>query len=177
MDAWIEKLQCIATMPPSDTAVAGVLVLLYQHQQQWHLLLTKRALTLRSHAGEISFAGGMIEPQDQGDSAMAALRETQEELGIQALPCLLGALPAVRSRRGTSVQPWLAYLPSKPELAPSADEVAEVLHWPVTDWLAREPKWQPITHAIQGPEWRLQSHRIWGLTAFVLHGLREQVRA
>lgn len=175
MDAWIEKLQCIATAKPKESAAAGVLVLFYWHQDQWHLLLTKRALHLRSHPGEISFAGGRVETQDKASSALAALRETEEELGITQLPCLLGALPELSSRNGVAVQPWVAYLPSKPLLAPSADEVAEVLHWPVNDWLGTQPSWKLITKTFTGPEWKLGEHRIWGLTAFVLQRLQDKL--
>lgn len=175
MDAWLETLQSIACAKPNSQAQAGVLVLLYQHQSQLHLLLTKRALTLRSHAGEISFAGGKLEPADQGSSALAALREAQEELGFTRPACLLGALPDVASRSGVAVQPWLAYLPYKPQLFPCADEVAEVLHWPISAWLAAAPRWQPIHQHLQGPEWQLGEHRIWGLTAFVLQRLRDRL--
>src|ERR1700692_4134437 len=45
------------------------------------VLLTQHAATLKDHAGQISFPGGRIEPEDQ-DAWHAALRETREEIGL-----------------------------------------------------------------------------------------------
>ena len=58
----------------------AVLVPLIQIQNELHLLYTKRALTLMHQPGDICFPGGKME---EGETPLeAALRETEEELGI-----------------------------------------------------------------------------------------------
>ena len=47
------------------------------------ILLTKRTSHLAQHAGQISFPGGRIDPEDSGPEA-AALREAWEEIGLSA---------------------------------------------------------------------------------------------
>ena len=60
---------------------AAVLVPLVERESGCTVLLTQRAATLKDHAGQISFPGGRIEPQD-ADAWQAALREAQEEIGL-----------------------------------------------------------------------------------------------
>src|SRR6202166_379728 len=66
---------------PSRRVPAAVLVPLVERATGLTVLLTQRAATLKDHAGQISFPGGRIEPQDQ-DAWHAALRETYEEIGL-----------------------------------------------------------------------------------------------
>jgi len=60
---------------------AAVLVPLVEHEGDWHVVFEVRALTMRKQPGDISFPGGRIDPDD-ASPMVAALRETQEELGI-----------------------------------------------------------------------------------------------
>lgn len=66
--------------PPTPVA-AAVLVPLVDHEEGLSVLLTQRASHLKNHAGQISFPGGRIEADDAGPLA-AALRETEEEIGL-----------------------------------------------------------------------------------------------
>src|SRR5580692_8983790 len=60
---------------------AAVLIPLVERDTGMTVLLTQRATTLKDHAGQISFPGGRIEPQD-ADAWHAALREAHEEIGL-----------------------------------------------------------------------------------------------
>src|SRR5450432_949130 len=62
---------------------AAVLIPLVERADGMTVLLTQRATTLKDHAGQISFPGGRIEPQD-ADAWHAALRETFEEIGLRS---------------------------------------------------------------------------------------------
>lgn len=164
---------------PAQHPNAAVLLLLWPEQQQWQLLLTRRARHLRHHPGQISFPGGRIEP---GESAQAAaLRETEEEIGVPATTIqLLGSLPAIATNSGFVVSPWLGLLTSPPKLQLQADEVAEVFTLPLGYALSRQhqqQRWfsQPYR---QQPVYFLpyQGQLIWGATAAILHQLAEQLQ-
>ena len=74
------------------------------------VLFTVRSPTLRAHAGEICFPGGRSEPND-ASSVATALRETEEELGIQSSRVrILGQMHAVPSKGGLGVTPVVGYL-------------------------------------------------------------------
>ncbi len=60
---------------------AAVLVPLLWHDEQWHLLFTRRTERVESHKGQVSFPGGGC---DEGETTPeeTALREAQEEIGL-----------------------------------------------------------------------------------------------
>src|ERR1017187_3191525 len=109
---------------PERLAAAAVLVPIVLHPNAPALLLTVRASHLRSHAGQISFPGGRVEPTDL-DLAAAALRETQEEIGIHAASIEpVGFLSDQLVRSGYRITPVGALL--QPDLTPTP--VVALLH-------------------------------------------------
>ncbi len=62
---------------------AAVLVPLVWQDDEWHLLFTRRTDKVESHKGQVSFPGGAC---DEGEATpeQTALRETNEEIGLQA---------------------------------------------------------------------------------------------
>src|SRR5574339_1162087 len=62
---------------------AGVLVPLVWHDQEWHLLFTRRTDKVESHKGQVSFPGGAC---DEGETTpeQTALREAEEEIGLDS---------------------------------------------------------------------------------------------
>src|SRR5262245_58941923 len=69
------------TPPSTELRPAAVLVPLVDRPGGMSVLLTQRAAHLSAHAGQISFPGGRIETSDR-DANEAALRETEEEVGL-----------------------------------------------------------------------------------------------
>jgi coenzyme A diphosphatase NUDT7 len=61
---------------------ASVLVPLFFVKDKPFLLLNLRSQKLKSHKGEVCFPGGKQDPQDGGDDIVTALREAQEEVGL-----------------------------------------------------------------------------------------------
>ncbi len=162
---------------PEVITVAAVLVPIVLHPQSPSLLLTLRASHLRSHAGQISFPGGRLEPTDS-DLAAAAVRETQEEIGVDPSHIeLLGFLSDQIIRSGYRITPVVALL--RPGFTVTADstEVAEVFELPLEFALtAGNYRSRPGRARGLGFEiWELPygERNIWGATAGILANLRE----
>lgn len=119
---------------------AAVLVPLIEIHEQLHFLFEKRADNIRQ-GGEISFPGGKFEPETDESCLEAALRETEEELGISREKIsVLGRLDTFISPRGLTIDSFLAQLKIQDlnELRPDSTEVAEIFSAPV-DWFLKNP--------------------------------------
>ena len=80
---------------------AAILVVLYPRHNETYVLMIKRALHLKSHAGEIGFPGGVYEKDKDENILATALRETQEEVGVQVeVSQVIAQLPIVNTRFG-----------------------------------------------------------------------------
>ena len=171
-----------ATVLPAGRVLrpAAVLVALWDRGGVDHAVLTKRASHLKHHPGQIAFPGGKFEDAD-GSLEVAALREAQEEVGLDpANVMLLGRLAAHETVTGFLMTPVLGRIRAdfKPERDPS--EVDEVFTVPLSHVL------NPANYGIEGRHWRGTWRRyytvpwgpyyIWGATARILHGLAERVQ-
>ncbi len=89
------------------------------------LLLTRRSLSLRRHAGQWALPGGRI---DDGETAeQAALREMAEEVGLVLdASAVLGRLDTFVTRSGFAITPLVVWAGAAATLLPSPDEVASV---------------------------------------------------
>ena len=146
---------------------AAVMVLLYPKPKNTHVLMTRRAMHLKYHAGEVSFPGGVFEEQDD-DLLATALRETEEELAIQVeSEDVLGQLPVVKTRLGFEITPFVSVLPSAPKYEPAENEVGEVLEMPFTSLLSTQQR--DVGSKPEGVMYWFQHHRIWGASAKILN--------
>jgi 8-oxo-dGTP pyrophosphatase MutT (NUDIX family) len=165
--------------PDPGERLAGVLALLIEEPEP-ALLFTERAATLRRHPGEVSFPGGLTEPQDDGLVA-TALRETHEEIGLDpSLPEVLGALPPIHTFvSGVLVTPFVAVVRTLPELRESRAEIARVLTVPTTVLAGMEEERE--VHGEGGRVWRgwwyeTGDATIWGATGFMLHAFLDHAK-
>jgi 8-oxo-dGTP pyrophosphatase MutT (NUDIX family) len=155
---------------PPETRPAAVLVPILTAAPDQRLVFTRRSDTLSRHAGEISFPGGLV---DEGeDLAAAALREAREELGLSSSDVeLLGALPPVHTTvSGILIVPFVGLLATDPRFTPNADEIAEVLEYPMGQLrdagAERELEWEG--QRFQTFVYDMGGHVIWGATARIL---------
>jgi 8-oxo-dGTP pyrophosphatase MutT (NUDIX family) len=163
---------------PATAAVAAVLT------SDLDLLLILRAHDERDPwSGHVSFPGGRVDPTDVGPLE-AALRETQEEVGLRLAPDLcagtLDDLTAVGGRPGLVVRPYVFVHPGPlPTLVPNA-EVAETLLVPLVSLLADTHRstmtWQRdggVTATL--PAVALGPHRLWGMTLRMVDDLLDRI--
>lgn len=176
-----------ATETHADRMVAGgggrpasVLVLITPGDDgDAHVILTERvARGGRPHSGEISFPGGVGEPDDR-DAIHTALREAEEEVGLDAEAAgvrVIGLLDVFTIPvSGFAVTPVLAIAERRPELTPNPSEVARILEAPIRHFLPGAPV---EMHERQLSEWTLrygayhvEEHVVWGATARILSQL------
>jgi 8-oxo-dGTP pyrophosphatase MutT (NUDIX family) len=159
-----------------------VLVPLVDRPEGLSVLLTQRASQLARHAAQIAFPGGRLEPDDP-DIASAALREAQEEIGLDpGRVRVFGYLPDHVVISGFRVTPVLGIVapPFSLELNPA--EVAGVFEVPVNHVLD-SANHQARMRRVGNEELLLydipwQGQNIWGATAGMLltfvHMLREE---
>lgn len=138
------------------------------------VLLTERASTLRAHAGQVSFPGGAIDPEDDGP-VDAALREAREETGLDPAGVVpLAVLPELLiPPTGFLVTPVLAHWAHPmPVGVVDRAETERVLRVPVAalcDPANRLTVRGPTGH--RGPAFRTSGLLIWGFTAGLLSAL------
>jgi 8-oxo-dGTP pyrophosphatase MutT (NUDIX family) len=145
------------------------------------LLLTRRTEHLSRHAGQVSFPGGRVQPDDSSLAA-TALRETQEEVGIaEQLVRVAGFLEPYETGTGFAILPVVGLLEEGFVLAPDANEVAEVFEVPLAFLLdvrnleRRSGEWQGQRREYYA--FQYGRHHIWGATAAIVVNFCEKLRA
>lgn len=161
------------------TRQAGVLVLLYPTESNLHLVLTRRADTLRGHSGQISFPGGRRDPTDQ-TFIDTALRETCEELGLCEQIEVLGDLaPLYIPPSDYEVFPAVGALAAAPAFNPNPHEVAQVFSVALADLLdpayKRLEEWPLEGRLVPIPYYAFAGHKVWGATAIMLSELEARL--
>ena len=138
------------------------------------LLLTRRASTMRQHAGQWALPGGRM---DEGETPeQTALRELSEEVGLELSPGdILGRLDDYVTRSGYAITPVVVWAGAADGLSPNPQEVASVHRIGVAE-LMREDA--PILNRIpqsQHPVLRMPIGTGWiaAPTAAMLYQFRE----
>jgi len=161
-----------AAAPPEGLLPAGVLAPVFMAAGELSVLLTQRTMHLKDHQGQISFPGGVRDPEDP-DLLTTALRETHEEIGLAPEKVeVLGDLAPVDTATGYWINPFVALIPYPYDFRLNHHEVHRLLVFPVAAFCAPE-RWHtgPYTYKNQTMQvycWKYQDTVIWGATARML---------
>ena len=161
---------------PAEAAVLVPLVM----RDSLQLLLTERGRHLSSHSGQIAFPGGRRDDTDR-DAVHTALREAQEEIGLDASHVeVLGTLPVYVTGSAYIVTPVVALVRPGFALQPNPDEVADVFEVPF-EFLMNPANHRRHLAVFEGSERQWLSmpwagdpageRYIWGATAGMLRNL------
>ena len=169
LDRWPEALR---SRLAHDLKAAGVLIPIIEHRDACTVLFTRRSPQLRYHAGQVSFPGGRMEPGDT-DILATALRETREEVGIEASSVeIAGFLPPLATVSGYAVTPIVGLVPPGTPIVPDPTEVERVFEVPLAFLLEpanrRRAEREVYGERVAVSEYRYADERIWGATASIL---------
>jgi len=163
-------------VPPHGEGRHSAVLILFGEDRD--LLLIQRASTMRSHAGQPAFPGGAVDEGDD-DAAGAALREAQEETGIDPSGVLVfGALPdlwvPVTNYVVTPVLGWWHTV--SPVWALDAAEVESVHRVPIADLVDPANRCRVLhPSGFVGPAFQVQGLLVWGFTAGLIAGLLDRL--
>ena len=166
---------------PARRVPAAVLIPLVERDTGLTVLLTQRAETLKDHAGQISFPGGRIEPEDK-DAWHAALREAYEEIGLRAeFVEFAGYLPDHHVITGFRVTPVVAFVNPEYQLRIAAAEVHDAFEVPL-DFILDAANHKSRRRELAGVSIEVHDipygdRNIWGATAGMLMTLRRMLQA
>ncbi len=163
------------TLTPAIEATclkAGVMLLIYPREGASHIVLIRRTSNVLHHKDEISLPGGQLEAGE--DAIMAALRETEEEIGtprdrvsivgrltpLYIPPSNFCIYPVVGSAEGP-----LTFVPERSEVAEIIEVSLAHLEDPAS---TRKENWTLRGRTVEVPFYAFGPHKIWGATAMVL---------
>lgn len=158
---------------------AAVLIPVVDHGEEATVLLTKRSETLRNHTGQVAFPGGRIDATDPTPE-YAALRETQEEIGLpDTFIDVVGRMPDYVSGTGYRIAPVLSVVKPGFHLTLNPHEVDTAFEVPLRFLMDPANHWQG-SRIWNDIEWMFyempyDGQHIWGVTAGIIRTLYERL--
>ena len=143
--SWVEEIDGLmqsADIPvtPGRAMVAprmaSVLIPLFRHNKQWHILYIRRVQNERDrHSGQVAFPGGRRDPTD-ASAVETALREADEEIGLSHSNVrVVGTLDDYLTSSNYLVTPVVGVVPWPHDYKAQPSEVDRIFSIPLV-WLA-----------------------------------------
>ena len=177
------RARCADLPPPPPLLPGGgrpsaVLVPLFERDGEARLVLTKRPESMPNHPGQIAFPGGKFDPALDTTPLDAALREAQEEIGLDPASVeVVGALHPLGTVLGQfSIEPFVGVVDGVPDLTPHEWEVASVFDVAIFELLSDEVfreewwTWDESGYERSMQFYELVGETVWGATARILTG-------
>ena len=154
---------------------AAVLVPLYAKAGEVFLVLQVRTYKVDHHKGQISFPGGMRDPEDR-DSVDTALRESYEEIGLRHYVVeVVGLLDDSLTITGFRITPVVGRIPADYEFQTNPDEVHKLLEVPWSLFFSESNlEHGRLRHddvMFEVDYYPYQGYQIWGATARIIRHL------
>ena len=162
--------------PERSPKRAAVLISLFELDNTWHTVVIRRKKKVQDrHSGQISFPGGRLEALETPEQA--AIRESHEEVGTPLSDIrLLGSLtPLFISVSDFLVEPFVAYLPERPDFVPQMSEVDSIFEVPLHEFVHPRNKRVTDIEVTGGiriknvPHFYIQDQVVWGATAMIMN--------
>jgi 8-oxo-dGTP pyrophosphatase MutT (NUDIX family) len=168
---------------PEDSAIdhveAGVMVILFEKDGEYWLILNRRSRKVEHHKGEICFPGGRKDNKDK-DLTETALRETREEMGIAGRNIsILGILNKTETTTGYLITPTVGLISYPYQYDIQNDEVEDVIEFPLSalfreDCTRYEAK-LINDRVVMQPAYQYCGNVVFGATARILENLAFRV--
>ncbi len=172
---------------PNETEIIGknpksaaVLLLLFEEDKTLKFILLERQKYDGVHSAEIGLPGGKYETQDI-DLMQTALRETQEEIGVNP-ENIFPIFPLSKIYIPPSnfwVQPFVGIVTEKPDFIIDYNEVQTILEVNLNEFLSLDVvdfsvKKYNSTYIV--PAFHINNHYVWGATAMILNEFKEIIQ-
>lgn len=161
----------------SESVHAAVLIPLFSDNGEYKILFTKRSTQVKTHKGQISFPGGMMEEGDQSLQE-TALREAYEEIGLlnEDVEILGQADDAATVVSNFIVRPFVGVIPYPYDFKISYDEVDRIIEVPFKVFFGNDPQYRQNSAVFEGVTYpgsafKYKGDVIWGATARILENL------
>jgi len=161
---------------------AAVLMLLYPKNNKTHLVLIERNSYLGVHSSQIAFPGGKVEVNDPS-AAFTALRETQEEIGVEMnkVSIIKAFTEVYIPPSNFMVFPFLGYVNEELQFNPEPREVASVIELSIENFLderlvVTKEMNTSYSNSIRVPAFKIKEYYVWGATAMILSEVKEVLK-
>ncbi len=157
--------------------LSSVLMLLYPgNDGLLHTTFIERPQNDTIHSGQIAFPGGKVETTDLSIAA-AALRETEEEIGVRAKSIqLIGSLtPLFIPASRYLVHPHIGMVETTPAFIPNKNEVQSIIEVDIDELLRLKPEagtFKTSNGILPAPYFNLKGYHLWGATSMIVSEFR-----
>jgi 8-oxo-dGTP pyrophosphatase MutT (NUDIX family) len=163
----------------AEADVPAAVLIAITDRQEPGVILTVRREHMRTHAGQVAFPGGRIDPGE--DAVTAALREAHEEILLDpSVAELAGSIEPYRTVTGYIVTPLICVVPPDLPLEPHEHEVAAWFEAPLKYLLdpANQCQRSALFQGRQRHYYEIiwEGRRIWGATAAMIVNLSRRLQ-